>query len=147
MKVDVANNATLEQTATPDEPLSSNVLAEVQALLHELRGLIHDHLQLAALEMRRAGENLVTMIISGVLVALLLISAWLGLLIAAVQLLIEQGMVASQATLLTVVFNLLIALLLCGVIRRKSHYLQFPATLRNLQPTPPAHRHTEDKLS
>jgi uncharacterized membrane protein YqjE len=146
MKPNAANDATIEQTATHDESIGSNALEDVQSLWYELRGLIYEHLQLAALETRRAGESLVTMIIAGVMVAVLLIGAWLGIMVAVVLMLIAQGMVASAAVLLAVVVNLLIALLLCGVIRRKSHYLQFPALLGSLKPIPPTHRN-KDKLS
>jgi uncharacterized membrane protein YqjE len=146
MKPNAANDATIEQTATHDESIGSNALEDVQSLWYELRGLIYEHLQLAALETRRAGESLVTMIIAGVMVAVLLIGAWLGIMVAVVLMLIAQGMVASAAVLLAVVVNLLIALLLCGVIRRKSHYLQFPALLGSLKPIPPTHTN-RDKSS
>jgi uncharacterized membrane protein YqjE len=147
MKPNAANDATIEQTATHDEPpLDSNMLEDVQSLWYELRGLIYEHLQLAVLETRRAGESLVTMLIAGVLVAVLLIGAWLGIMVAVVLMLIEQGMAASTAILLAVAVNLLMALLLCGVIRRKSHYLHYPSLLSSLKPLPPTHRH-KDKSS
>jgi hypothetical protein len=136
MKPNAANDATIKQTATHDEPLGSNMLEDAQSLGHELRGLIHECLRLAALETRRAGESLVTMIIAGVMVAILLIGAWLGIMAAMVLMLIEHGMVASTAIWLAVAVNLLVALLLFGVIRRKSHYLQFPAVLGSLEPVP-----------
>ncbi|MDO9214164.1 MAG: phage holin family protein [Methylococcales bacterium] len=145
MKPNAANDATIEQTATHNDPIGSNVLDDIQLLWYELQGLIYEYLQLAVLEARRAGESLVTMIIAGVMVAVLMIGAWLGLMVAAVLMMIEQGMVASTAILLAVIVNLLIALLLCGVIRRKSHYLQFPALLGSVKPMPPTHRDT-DKL-
>lgn len=145
MKSNAANDATIKQTAPQDEPISFNALEDVQSLWHELRGLIYEHFRLAALETRRAGESLVIMIIAGVMVAVLLIGGWLGIMVAVVLMFIEQGMVASNAILLAVTINLLIALLLCGVIRHKSHYLQFPALLGSLQPVPPTHRN-RDKL-
>jgi hypothetical protein len=108
---------------------------EAQGLWRELRGLAHDHLQLAALETQRAGESLVTMIAAGVLVAGLLLSAWLGLMGAAVLALTRRGIMASgSALLLAVAVNMLVALVLCGVIRRRSHHLRFPANTRSLQP-------------
>jgi len=70
------------------------------------------------------------------MVAVMLIGAWLGLVAAAVLMLVEQGMVASSAILLAVAANLLIALLLCRLIRHRRHYLQFPALLGSLQPAP-----------
>ncbi|MFA6164062.1 MAG: phage holin family protein [Methylobacter sp.] len=135
---------TLGQTATRADPMSSSgVLEDAQSLWHELLGLTHDRFRLAALETQRAGESLVAMIVGGVMVAGLLSSAWLGLMAAAVLELVINGVMPSSAILLTVSFNLLLALILFGVIRRKSRYLRFPATLRSLQPVPPRHRDAE----
>jgi hypothetical protein len=131
MKTNAANDATIKPSVTHD-----NVLQEAQLLWHELRGLLYEHLVLAALETRRAGESLVTMLIAAIMVAVMLIGAWLGLVAAAVLMLVEQGMAASSAILLAVAANLLIALLLCRLIRHRSHYLQFPALLGSLQPAP-----------
>jgi len=137
---------TPRQTATHADAVSdSTVLEEAQSLLHELRGLTHDRFRLAALETRRAGESLVSMIIAGVMVAFLLSSAWLGLMAAAVLGLIDNGVVASSAILLAVAFNLLLALILCRVMGRKSRYLQFPATLRSLQTKPTGRREDAQK--
>jgi uncharacterized membrane protein YqjE len=133
---DALENETSGQAATYGDPLNdSGVLEDAQSLLRELLGLTHDRFRLAALETRQAGESLVAMIMAGVLIAILLGGAWLGLMAAAVLGLIENGILASSAILLAVVFNLLLALILCGVVRRKSRYLQFPATLRSLQTT------------
>ena len=129
------------QTAIREGMVSdSTVLEVVQSLWHELLGLTHDHLLLATLETRHAGESLVSMIMAGVMVAFLLSGAWMGLMVAAVLGLIDNGIVASNAILLAVAFNLLFALILIVVIRRKSHSLQFPATLRSLQAPPPVHK-------
>lgn len=135
MNPNAVNDDTTGQTTTPGDPVNdSGILDDARSLWHELRELSHDRFRLAALETRRAGESLVTMILSGVLVAVLLSFAWLGLVAAAVLRLIENGVVAtSSAILFAVAFNLLLALILCGVIRRKSRYLQFPATLHSLQ--------------
>ncbi len=123
-------------TATHGEPVSgSGVLEDARSLWHELLGLSHDRFRLAALETQRAGESLVAMIMTGVIVAILLSGAWLGLMAAVVAALVEHGVDVSSAILLAVAANLLLALILCVVIRRKSRYLQFPATLRSLQPT------------
>jgi len=144
MDPNAVENGTPEQTATRDDSVSgSGVLEDAQSLWHELRGLTHDSFRLAALETQRAGKSLVTMIGAGVMVAVLLCCAWMGLVAAAVVRLVENGVVASSAILLAVAFNLLLALILCGVIRRKSRYLRFPATLRSLQPMPTRRRDTE----
>jgi len=118
-----------------DSAGDSSPLEEAQRLWCELRGLAHDHLQLAALETQRAGESLVTMIAAGMIVAGLLLSAWLGLVGAAVLALTGSELMDRDSTLLlAVAVNLLAALILRGVIRRRSHHLRFPANTRSLQP-------------
>ncbi len=145
MNPDTLEDETPGQTATRGDPVSgSDVLEDAQSLWHELSGLTHDRFRLAALETQRAGKNLVDMIVAGVMVGVLLIGAWLGLMAAAVLELVEHDVVAtSSAILLAVASNLLLTLILFGVIRRKSRYLQFPATLRSLQPMPSGRRDTE----
>lgn len=144
MAPNAVNDETIGQTATRGDPRKgSGVLEDAQSLWQELRELSHDRFRLAALETQRAGDSLVGMIMAGMMVAVLLIGAWLGLLAAAVLWLVEHGVVASSAILLAVAFNLLLSLILCGVMRRKSRYLQFPATLRNLRARPPERRDQE----
>lgn len=117
---------------------------DAQSLWEAVRRLAHDHLQLAALETALAGQSLVTMIVAGVIVAVLLVSAWLGLETIVVLLLIQNGVFASVAVLAVVGVNLAIALVLYGVIRRKSRNLRFPATLRSLRPLPAGQRIDEE---
>lgn len=135
------NNETLGQTAAAGDSVKvPGLLENAQALWRELFGFGHDYFHLVALEARRAGQNLVFMIIAGVMAAVLLIGAWVGLIAAAVMCLIEHGVMASNAILLAVVFNLLLAVILVVVIHRKSRYLQFPATVHSLQSMPPTQR-------
>ena len=136
MDPNTANTETLGQTAMGGEPKTSGLLENAQALWQELRELSHDCLHLVALEARRAGQNLVYMIIAGIMAAALLIGAWLGLVAAAVLWLIEHDFLASTAILFAVAFNFLLTLILVGVIKSKSRYLQFPATVRSLQALP-----------
>ena len=145
MKHNALKDETPVQTETRSDPGSgSGMLEDAQSLWHELRGLIHDRFRLAALETQRAGESLADMIVAEVIVGALLIGTWLGLMAAAVLELVEHDVVAtSSAILLAVASNLLLVLILFGVIRRKSRYLQFPATLRSFQTTPSGRRDKE----
>jgi len=146
MNPDAVKDETSGQTSQRgDPPSGSGVLEDAQLLWHELRGLGVDRIRLAALETQRAGDSLVSMVISGVMIAVLLISAWLGLLAAAVLVLIENGFAASSVILLAVAANLLLTLILFGAIRRKSRFLQFPSTLRSLQPITP--KRPDEELS
>lgn len=145
MSSNAVNNETLGQTTTRGDPTKdSGVLKDAQSLWYELRELSHDRFRLAALETQRAGGSLAVMLMAAVMITVLLIGAWLGLLAAAVLWQVEHGIVTSNAILLAVIFNLLLTLILCGVIRRKSRYLQFPATFRSLRPMP-TERDTKEK--
>ncbi|MBU2568789.1 MAG: phage holin family protein [Gammaproteobacteria bacterium] len=131
-----AKDEAIEQQASPrtcPPPSESSILEDTQTLWHELHGLAYDRLRLATLETQRAGQSLVTMIISGVMIALFLSSAWMGLMVVVVVELIEKDVTLSSAILLAVVVNLLIALILFSVIRLKARDLGFPATLRSLK--------------
>jgi hypothetical protein len=105
----------------------------VTTLWHELRELVYEQLTLAALETRLAGQCLVTMIAAGLGISVLLITAWLGLMGAAVLWLNSIGVRASIAILIAVAANLGLALILYHLIRRQSRHLRFSATLRSLR--------------
>ena len=113
-------------------PAEAGLLAIVQALWHDLRGLAHDHLQLAALETQRAGKSLVLMVAFAVAAALLMASAWLGLLGAGAWWLVASGLNPGAALLLVAALNIAAALVLYLMIRRSSAHLRFPATVRSL---------------
>lgn len=111
-------------------------------LIKALRGVAHDYVVLAGLETKRAGQSLVMMLAAGVMMAILAVSAWLGLVVAGVFALIAAGLAPSLAVLVAVLANLLFAGGLYLLIRYKRRYLAFPAMTRNLQPstTPEEHR-------
>ena len=115
-------------------PADAGLIEQAKSLWYELRSLVHDGLSLAALETKQAGRSLVTMVIAGVGIAVLVISAWLGLLCAAVLGLIAVGVHAAIAMLLAVAANLGLAAVLSQVIRRQTQHLRFSATLRSLRP-------------
>lgn len=124
----------------PDDP---GVLDAASSLWRELRGLAHEGLTLAALEARQAGRSLVTMIAAGVMVALLVVSAWLGVVGAGVLGLMAMGVPAALALLIAVAANLVAAAMLGVVVRRQSRHLLFPATMRSLRPLPVARQAAE----
>lgn len=108
------------------------------ALLNELRGVAYDYLLLIGLETKRAGQSLIVMIAAGVMMAILVVSAWLGLVAAAVAAMIGAGVAPWLALTLAVVANLVVAAALYALIHFKRRYLAFPATMRNLKPRAPA---------
>ena len=116
------------------EPSGRGLFEGAGPLFREFQGVAHDYFVLAALETKRAGMSLVIMLAAGVMMAILLVSAWLGLVTAGVFGMIAAGVVPWLAVLLAVVANLAVAAALYGVIRYKRRYLAFPATARNLRP-------------
>jgi hypothetical protein len=108
-------------------------MERVSTLWNDLSHLLHDQFELVALETQRAALSLVAMLVWGLVVGLLLVTAWLGIMAAIVLFLIALGLAASLAILLVVVLNLVGAGISALVIRKKSKYLLYPATVRSLK--------------
>ena len=121
-----------DPTMEENGELHGGLIDDVRMLWQQLLGLAHDHLQIAVLETRLAGQSLVAMVAAGVMVALLVVSSWIGLLAAAVAALVGAGLSINAAILLGAGANLFVALLLCAFIRRKSRHLRWRASLRSL---------------
>ncbi|NOT10398.1 MAG: phage holin family protein [Methylococcaceae bacterium] len=137
MDKDAAEPEKAEQSAVFGDTLgNTGVLEAIQLYLHELFRLGYVRFRLVALETQHAGKSLVDMIILGVMAAVLLMTAWLGVVLAAVLELMENGVITSSAILLAVALNLLLVLILLHVIHRKGRHLKFPATLGSMQAAP-----------
>lgn len=115
--------------------LSDGLAEEAQALIADYRTLASDHVRLAALEARQAGESLVKMVIIGVMTGGLLVLTWLCLVAALVFTIVEHGVLSASLTLL-IVGLVHLALVLVGIsqIRRKGRGLLFSALVRDLDP-------------
>ncbi len=141
----------MDSNTTKDEPLEqadtshesendSSVADDIQSLWRELRALNHSSFRLAALEAQQAGNSLVMMIVAGIIAAILVSVAWLGLLAVAMLMLKKYEILTDDILLilLSVMINGLLVLGLWSVMRSKSHDLRFPATVRSLRPKPDA---------
>lgn len=131
------NTPQREATATDQPPEKEpELLDDVHLLWRELTELRHVSFRLFALEAQRAGMSLVTMVIAGLLIVILLSVVWLGLVAAAMLTLKYYDLVTDdiKLILLAVLINALMVLVLMLVIRSRSYYLRFPATIRSLQP-------------
>ncbi|WP_376694918.1 phage holin family protein [Wenzhouxiangella sp. EGI_FJ10305] len=115
----------------------SGLLEVVRLLDREVREVVYDHLFLAALEARQAGESLVRIIAMGLITACLLSTAWLALVSAVVIVLVQHSlMTATSALMLVFAVHCLVAMLLVAAIRKRSRHLMFPATISRLEPAP-----------
>ncbi len=115
-------------------PVAPRLLDDIQVIVDEWRGRLHDQLSLAALEARLAGENLVVILAYGTVVGVLLGGACLLVAAAMVVLLVRLGVPTSLAMLLGALLMVLGAGAFVRAIRRRSRTLQFPASLRSLKP-------------
>ncbi|EIC28522.1 MULTISPECIES: phage holin family protein [Methylomicrobium] len=123
-------------SAAPAEPAErhADLLEDLHLLWLDLRGLTHDHLQLAALEARRAGTSLAAMLAAGVVMAVLLIGVWGGLMAAAALALMKSHVMGDIETILSIAgANLVAAWLLFWFVRRKSRDLLFPETVNSFR--------------
>lgn len=128
--------SSIRVSAASSEPVErhADLLEDLQLLWLDLRGLTHDHLKLAALEARRAGNSLVSMLVAGVVMAVLLISVWGGLMAAVALALMKSHFMGDIEAILSIAgVNLVVALLLFWFIRRKSRHLLFPETIHSFQ--------------
>lgn len=112
----------------------AGLFENAQLLWNDFRRLTYIHMQLAALEIQKAGENLVAMLVYGIVLSVLIICSWLGALGAIVMWLIENHFLISTALLLITMVNLVGVCVVIMTIRHKSRALRLPATLRHLNP-------------
>lgn len=139
----------LSDKPAPDPSKASGpepgLLETARLLERELRGLVHDHLLIAALETRQAGESLVRIVAMGVITACLLVTAWLALAGAVTVILVQHSVVTTGSALILVfAVHCLVAMLLVAAIRKSSRNLLFPATIDRLKPTTSAESEPEN---
>jgi|GEM_PF-527264 len=120
-------------------------LEDLDILQREWRKLIHDQLQLAALEVRRASYSLMVMISAAVCIGALLVLVWIGLMAATGLSLIGMGLQPVFVLLTVTALTVVPVLLLRGFIVGRSRFLGFPATLRTLKSSAPAARSTKPR--
>lgn len=106
------------------------------ALARDLRGLVHDHIELVTLETRLCIHNLLKMTVLAVLAALVLAGAWFALTGAAIFMLISAGIAPALSMVLLAAANVSLALGSWLLVKRTSARLGWPAIQRSLRPEP-----------
>jgi len=125
---------------TPDHPVSvptrqPSFVAEAAALARDFADLVLDHVELAALEARRAAGGLAKMLSAAVVVSLLVITAWLALVAGGIVWATDVGVGWPIALAIAALANLLLAGIAVYWIRSQVHDFLFSATLRQLRRT------------
>lgn len=112
----------------------------IGSVLRSGQQLLHSYAVLAVLDMRRATVQLAWLIASGVLIAVLMVTAWLGLMTALVAWLAGQEISWPLILLIAAGLNILLAGVLGWRMKDLMTEMPFAATLRQLKgdsPEPP----------
>jgi hypothetical protein len=117
--------------ATPDEPMG--FVSALAALWSDLRGALTERARLVALELRLAGMTLLRLVVYAVIVAILVITAWLGLMGWAVVQFVHLGLSWGWALALGVLINLAIAGWLVRTMVKMIERVGLPAALRSIE--------------
>ena len=113
-------------------------LGELSArLIGDLRQLVSDFAQLAVLDARRAGVRLAMLLSAGLLIAILVITAWMGLVAAGIVWMFDRGVSWPVAIAIAAVINIAAAAALAFWARHLVSEMPFTALLRQLRGDPP----------
>jgi hypothetical protein len=130
------NTQPADQTPSgPDagSPLETSLGGLLRAWWANLRGLSRDYALLAVLEMQRAGVGLALILAAGVVVAVLIVTAWTALVAGAIVWAMQSGASWPLALLGAAAVNLVLAALMLMQMRARFTDIFLGATLRQLR--------------
>jgi hypothetical protein len=106
-------------------------------LLGETRGIVADFAELAVLDARRAAIRLAWLLGTGLVVAVLVVTAWLALVAAGIVFMLGEGMSWIAALAIAAGLNLVGAVALVFWAKHMAVEMPFTALLRQLRGDPP----------
>lgn len=124
--------ARLDQVGGESRPQPTGIFNELSNALESARSGLSNFLELVSLEARRAGLMLAWMVASGLVAAVCITGAWLGLLAALAIWAVSVGFPLTAAAIAFASTNLLAAAALIWACIRMSRALLFSATRRQL---------------
>lgn len=123
------------QSSQDTNNIGSGLLREAKALYQEYRLLARDHLHLAALETRQAGETVVRMVATGIVAGGVAATAWVALVGALVAWVVENSWLKTSTCLLIIgLVHIVVVFILATVVRRQGRGLLFSAFTHELDP-------------
>jgi hypothetical protein len=102
-------------------------------LFSDTRQLVADFAHLAVLDARRAGVRLAMLLSAGLIIAILVITAWMGFVAAGIVWMFEEGVSWPLAIAIAAVINIVGAALLAWWARHLVSEMPFTALLRQLR--------------
>ncbi|TAK83637.1 MAG: hypothetical protein EPO20_17040 [Betaproteobacteria bacterium] len=117
---------------------SPGVVELLVRLVSETRQLASDFVHLAVLDARRAGIRLAMLLSAGLLIATLVITAWMGLVAAGIIWMLGAGVSWVSAIAAAAALNIVVAGALAWWARSLVSEMPFTALLRQLRGEPPS---------
>jgi uncharacterized membrane protein YqjE len=102
------------------------------ALVHDVPGLISDRVHLLALELRRARQSFLQLLLMGLAAGILALTAWIALWALFAVVVVAMGLPWSGVLLLILLLNGAGVWFILGRTRALVENLTLPATLRHL---------------
>lgn len=118
--------------ASPPPPVGESLLQAVKGLVKELPALVSDRLELLALELQRARNAMVQIVMLVVAAAILGVTAWLALWCGVAAWLVSLGLAWPLSLLAVLALNLIAAWVAIARVRSLVPRLGLPATRRHL---------------
>jgi hypothetical protein len=111
---------------------TAGVLDELSSALASAHSALSNFLELLTLEARRAGLALTWMILCGVIAAICIVTAWMGLMLAIAMLAMSLGVPAAAAVITVAIINGVAGAVSIYACKGMSQSLLFSATRRQL---------------
>jgi hypothetical protein len=123
---------------SPARPRESGVIELLGRVFSDTRQLVADFAHLAVLDARRAGVRLAMLLSAGLLIAILVITAWMGFVAAGIVWMFDKGVSWPLAIAIAALINIAAAAALAWWARHLVSEMPFTALLRQLRGEPPA---------
>ncbi len=121
--------------ARPREPGVGELLGR---FFSDTRQLVSDFVHLAVLDARRAGVRLAMLLSAGLMIAILVITAWMGFVAAGIVWMFDRGVSWPLAIAIAALINVAAAAALAWWARHLVSEMPFTALLRQLRGEAPA---------
>ena len=123
---------------TPARPREPGLGELAGRFLADTRQFVADFAQLAVLDARRAGVRLALLLSAGLVIAILVITAWMGFVAAGIVWMFDRGVSWPVAIAIAALINIAAAAALAWWARNLVSEMPFTALLRQLRGDPPA---------
>ena len=123
---------------SPARPREAGLGQLLGSFFSDTRQLAADFAHLAVLDARRAGVRLAMLLSAGVVIAILIITAWMGFVAAGIVWMFDQGVSWPVAIAIAALINIVAAAALAWWARHLVSEMPFTALLRQLRGEPPA---------